>query len=1027
VYRPGVDPGATPHSQPPDVEVGEHYEAFVSYSHVDRARAVALKDGLRERGLDLWMDEAELHSGVWNEQLETAIEISDTFVFLLSPDSAVSAECGRELAHAIHLSKRILPVPIRDTPVAALPSGLAAYQFIPSRGVFDDDAAASFIQLVTEITTDREWVREHTDWTEKAREWERHSREPSYLLAGAELEAAERWRSSSAGKQPALSALHNAFIDASRTAATRRLRRTRAAVGVALVVAIALSILALISRQAAVNSQHQASSGAFAALSVLQLGADPQLSLLLAVRAAQSSRTAAALDALRRAVPANHLIRTFAIGGDDRPLDSAQWSSDEKYVLTASEDGFARLWNAQTGAVVRSFPIGTDREGAVLSRDGREVVTWSPAAIHVWSHTATTPSATITSDKFAQLTAVALSPDGRTIATASGPGAGGADIVWSARTGALLRTLATSTDPDVGMDIAFSHDGTMVAVGGNGGTAAVWQVGDGTRLGRYLVPNVKVSPDLASVTSVAFDPGDTRLLAGSGDPPFAVNTGVAEQSQIWDLRTGRLISAVNGTDPAWSEHGGYVLTTSSDGTARVWVAASGRVVAQMKAGYPITRQGVFGPDAINPQNQLDVSHIATGSDSGSAAVWDAISGNLVSTFAGDTGSVTPAAFSADGRRVLTYSRDGQARIWGTGVAVPTPRPFPTRIKRAVNLGSLLNAGFDLPRDPTAAVVAIQVGDKALPGVAAANVVAILDAQTGQTLGIAPRTVVNEAAFDARGRLMLLMGAHDFAGPALAAQLRLVHGGHLLRTLAGPGAQAVAGALSPDGKLIATVDSGDRIAVWDAASGRRIALFTEHAGHRTQGFRADLWLRFSPDGALILSSDATGAGFVWNARTGRVLNRIDSVPAPATMPGPRNVAISADDRYAATAASWDNAAHVYRVGRAKELLSLSGGPNGVDDVAFNRDDLIATISEDGVRLWDNREPSPIEILTAPVGGFGTGVGFSQDGQTLDISDFDFGASTLPCTICGGFPRLLAEARKLETRGFTQEERDLYLGG
>ena len=90
----------------------------------------------------------------------------------------------------MRLGKRVLPLRVRDTPIEALPAGLASYQLIPSRQLFEQDFEGSLTQLITEIRTDREWVREHTEWGEKAREWEKHNHDPSYLLSGAELEAA---------------------------------------------------------------------------------------------------------------------------------------------------------------------------------------------------------------------------------------------------------------------------------------------------------------------------------------------------------------------------------------------------------------------------------------------------------------------------------------------------------------------------------------------------------------------------------------------------------------------------------------------------------------------------------------------------------------------------------------------------------------------------------------------------------------------------------------------------------------------
>lgn len=977
-----MESGHTP--QPPPADgAARNYEAFISYSHADRDPALALKDRLRNRGLDLWMDESELHSGQWNEQLEEAIAISDTFVFVLSPASAASPECRRELSFAMHLGKRILPVPIRDTPLTSLPERLASYQFIPSRGVFGDDVEGSLSRLVTEITTDREWVRDHTLWGEKAREWERQDRDGSYLLSGAELSDAERWRSNSAGKQPGLSALQNAYIDASRAATTRRLRRTRAAVGVALVLAIVLSVLALISRQAAVSSQHQASSGGLAAQSVLQLTTDPQLSLLLADRAAHISETAAALDALRRALPANHLIRTLG-SSDGRSLSSAVWSPDGRQVLTMSQDGAARLFDAGTGQLLHTF-AATGRteaeggEGAAFDADGGEILTWGFGAARVWNARTWALITSIASPTLSfQFKMAALSPDGRTVATASGPGAAGSDVLWSASTGARLFTLATVPQLDAGEDIAFSPNSRLVAVGGDGGTAAVWRVGSGRLVQRLDVTRnqVSASSPLTGVSSVAFSPDSTRLAAGTGLPPTFVTEGEPSETIVLDIASGRRVGAIlSGNAPSWSPGGSYVVTTNANGTANVWQVSDGHPVAQLKTTYAVTGPAVFGPDVDNPQTrEKNIAHVLTGSTAGKASVWDAQSGTELSQLAGDSGTVTPGGFSPDGSRVLTYSSDGDARIWGDGVLAATPEPVAAPIKAALAAGGFVaDTGFDRPLDPLLPVVGVVLSE-AVPGVAPAGSLVVFAARSGRSLAHLPARTTDKVAFDARGAVMLLMRTNPAAGSTadLPAEIRRVPGGGLLHTLQGPTGQAAAGAVSPDGTLVATVDGRQEVAVWDVHTGRRLALFRGHAGRRTAFGSADVVVSFSPDSRLVVSSDDSGLTEVWRARTGQVVDTVSGPAAPTGMHGSWGAAVSPDGRYLATFAAWDTEGHIYQVGHARPLLSLPAGATGIDGLAFNRDgSLIATIATNGVQLWDIRQPSAIETIA---GDFGTGIAF-----------------------------------------------------
>ena len=72
-------------------------------------------------------------------------------------------------------------------------------------------------------------------------------------------------------------------------------------------------------------------------------------------------------------------------------------------------------------------------------------------------------------------TAMAISPDGATVATAH---AGGEILVWNAEDGSAIG------DPLLGHDdtifaLDFNHDGTQLASASRDGTARIWEVGGG--------------------------------------------------------------------------------------------------------------------------------------------------------------------------------------------------------------------------------------------------------------------------------------------------------------------------------------------------------------------------------------------------------------------------------------------------------------------------------------------------------------------------------------------------------------------
>ncbi len=75
--------------------------AFISYSHEDKEFVRALRDDLERRGVRVWMDEAELLVGdSLVQKIGEAIKDNDFVIGIISPASATSAWCAKELSIA---------------------------------------------------------------------------------------------------------------------------------------------------------------------------------------------------------------------------------------------------------------------------------------------------------------------------------------------------------------------------------------------------------------------------------------------------------------------------------------------------------------------------------------------------------------------------------------------------------------------------------------------------------------------------------------------------------------------------------------------------------------------------------------------------------------------------------------------------------------------------------------------------------------------------------------------------------------
>jgi WD40 repeat protein len=998
-----------------------HHDAFVSYSHNDREFALRLRSALEARGKSAWIDESDIAGASrWRDELKRAIEAADAFVFLVSPDAVASKGCKQELAYAAGLNKRIVPVRVRETPRMDLPESLSAYQSVPSREPFEKDFGGSVAQLVTAIETDHDWVHEHTDWGQKALEWDRQNREQSFLMSGAELDAAEEWLRRASGRRPEPTKLQIDYVFLSRRHAMRRLRRTRAIALTALAIVSALAVIAILVRNEAVNEKLIATSRQLAAQSLLQLSSDPQLSLLLGVQSARVRHTSEALDALRRALPANHLLRTLQ--ADGQPIESAALSPNGSLVAAASHNNVVRVWDASSGGRVRMLlghagPV----QGVVFDATGSKVLTWAQdGTARLWDVAGRQPPIVMKDPNDYRILHASISPNGRFVATTtflhSPP------RIWDALTGHFLFALGKGVGPVP--DIEFSPDGSLIATGSYDGTAAVWSAKTGQRLETLKVSGRVASTPAALVVGEAIFSSDGRhLLTSSSDA-----SGGHADARLWDVSSTRpLTPPMSGGYARQSPDGKLVVTTGNDGRARVWDGSSGRLEKTLGGADPIAGPAQFSADDSNGQPR----YVVTGSQDGTAVVWDPLHGSIVASLVGTQSAVTPAGFSPDAMRVLTFGGDGAARMWSTRAVLPQPASVPAALDAAANgSATRVRSSFALDTDPLSPLRAFWVPS---------NSAVVVDVRTGAFVAQGPFPVDAQVrptpsngyvAFDRGGHVMLVMGNGH-------AQLHAARGGRLLHTLAGVGSLTVDGAVSPDGSLVAAADASDQIAVWNVATGARLATFNRH--HPQSNVGSNITLKFSPDGKLLLTADQSGVSFVWEARTGRVLNEIHGpAPQPLMYNAVEGGAISPNDQLVVSTTGWNNDAHVYRVGHPGELISLHGHSDGIDDATFSPDStLIATtaghsdcsgpfvtaICDNSVRVWDTEQSAPLLTLT---NDGGTRVDFSPDGNSI-VTNKVFPYETLACIVCGGFGRMQTLALRAEVRQFTREERARYLSG
>jgi WD40 repeat protein/tetratricopeptide (TPR) repeat protein len=340
---------------------------------------------------------------------------------------------------------------------------------------------------------------------------------------------------------------------------------------------------------------------------------------------------------------------------------AAAFSADGRRLLAGGEDGIARLW---------SVP-----DGKLLDQRGRH----------------------------ANVNNVALSPDGRLQATATG----GLIGVWVNPSGGLEKFRM----PIGGLTslVILSPDGRHVLPTGvrnrncNMTTTRVYDAATGRPAGPPLRPG-------GVILSAAFAPDGRQLVLASSQRTMGSRVpkrwGEARVTR-WDWQTGRMIGppTVISDDPwevCYSQDGKLIAVTTALSRLILLESAVGKVLREADTGMGPGRAAMWGkaamarvcfsPDgkriltwgiadvgawdlamggprevwsrtrglalhSLSPDGRLTVD---------GRSIWETGTGKLVAELPAHPDAIFASRFSPDGTRILTGCRDGAARLWDWG-------------------------------------------------------------------------------------------------------------------------------------------------------------------------------------------------------------------------------------------------------------------------------------------------------------------------------------------------------------------------
>jgi len=654
----------------------------------------------------------------------------------------------------------------------------------------------------------------------------------------------------------------------------------------------------------------------------------------------------------------------YTLKGHNSPVNFIQFSSDGEQVVTAAgnynENVIVKVWDVKTGKLIHNTTLkksGTypeiipDIEYIGFLDNSNSIMTLHMGEVNLFN----IETGDLVTSFGSEVHKAAISPQGDKLLTTNTFHISGdstiSPAVWDIESGEQLFSFQMSVPRNVVRDnpieeLGFSADGNIVYISSFYNTKT-WDVQTGEVIGSWQFIDA-VSPNGELIVTGSLD-GNIKLL--KNDSGRQVDTLIGNKGYVRDAH--------------FSPNNRYLIISASDDTARTWNIETGKLTNTFYHDINYKNQTIFSPDA----KRVLMSN---------GDLRDVENGEFISSILSELSTIRLIDFSPDGNYLVTGLADSTAIIWNikTGELIQTFKGHQSAIHTV-----------EFSPDGSQILTSSFIG----------NAPRLWDTKTGNLIKelrenkifYKNSTFTNGASFSRDGRLIL---TYLSTRPG-TTRIRLWdvrtgfpvqtwHEGSLFND--GPGSiskKIWAVAVSPDGRKVAVVgDSTIRIL------GGRPAESSYIIDSSDVQFSSRIPLSFSPDGKFLASASSESVIKLWKS---------DERDPFFTIKGPedgvQSLSFSEDSKLLATTSN-DNSVKIWNVPSGNLLKTLKGHKSSVHAIEFSSNNrYLATSSEDQtIRIWNVETGRTVLIISRNqiVSGYlytdEKSFQFSPDGSKLAVA-------------------------------------------